>query len=212
MKNSAAWLSAPERLRPLLPAMSGLAAAAAAAAQPDWLARGIAIAAALIAVGSVLSTRSLWHRGGPLLAFDLFVFAFRQPGTEVVHRIQARMEVANVGRMAASIRAVELRGPWSPSFVSTDVTAGGFPELQPTEFLISNGIDFIVPDKTVRDALDRQAPVDPFADEILKTMMTKGETLVRGRVSRGDGHTFNNARKTVIFYRDEPWPGSKPGQ
>ena len=192
--------------------MSGLAAAAAAAAQPDWLARGIAIAGALIAVVSLLSTRSLWHRGGPVLAFDLFVIAFRQPGTEVVHRIQARIEVANVGRMAASIRAVELRGPWSSSFVSTDVTTGGFPELQPTEFLVSNGIDFTVPDETVREALGRQPPTDPFADEIMKTLMTKSETLVRGRVIRGDGHTFNNPRKTVIFYRDEPWAGSKPDQ
>ncbi len=82
-------------------------------------------------------TRRLWRRQGPLLAFDLFVIAFRQPGTEVVHRITARIEVANVGRMAASVRAVELRGPWSPSFVLTDVTASGFPELQPTEFLVS---------------------------------------------------------------------------
>jgi hypothetical protein len=192
----------------MLPAMSGLAVAAAA--QPDWLARGIAIAGVLIAVVSVLTTWCLWRRQGPLLAFDLVVIAFRQPGTEAVHRIKARIEVANVGRMAASVRAVELRGPWSPSFVSTDVTADGFPELQPTEFLVSNGIDFVAPDEIVRDPLKRSPPADPFAEEILKTMKAKDETLVRGRVSRGDGHTFNNARKTIVFYRDEPRPESKP--
>jgi hypothetical protein len=192
----------------MLPAMSGLAVAAAA--QPDWLARGIAIAGVLIATVSVLSTRHLWHRQGPLLAFDLVVIAFRQPGTETVHRIKARIEVANVGRMAASVRAVELRGSWSPSFVLTDVTADGFPELQPTEFLVSDGIDFAAPDDTVRNALKRPPPADPFAEEILKTMRTRDETLVRGRVSRGDGHTFSSPRKTIVLYRDESWPGSKP--
>ena len=191
----------------MLLAMSGLAVAAAA--QPDWVARGIAMAGVLMAGGSLLNTRRLWRRQGPLLAFDLFVIAFRQPGTEVVHRITARIEVANVGRMAVSVRAVELRGPWSPSFVLTDVTASGFPELQPTEFLVSNGIDFVAPDETVRDALKRPPPADLFAEEILKTIRTKDETLVRGRVRRGDGHTFNSARKTIVIYRDEPWPGPK---
>jgi hypothetical protein len=105
--------------------------------------------------------------------------------------------------------AVELRGHWSPSFVLTDVTASGFPELQPTEFLVSNRIDFVAPDETVRDALNRAPPADLFAEEILKTMRTKDETLVCGRVRRGDGHTFNNARKTIVIYRDEPWPSPK---
>ena len=57
--------------KPYALAMFGLALTAAASAQPDWLARSIAIAGVLIAGLSLLQTRRLWGRGGPVLAFDL---------------------------------------------------------------------------------------------------------------------------------------------
>jgi hypothetical protein len=39
-----------------------------------------------------------------------------------VYRVEARMEVTNVGRMAATVRSVAVRGPRSSSFTETDIT------------------------------------------------------------------------------------------
>jgi hypothetical protein len=136
--------------------MSGLALAAGASAHPDWVARSIAIAGVLLAGMCFFQTRRLWNRAGPVLAFDLYVMAFRVPGTDVVHRVQVRMEVINVGRMAATLRNAEVQGPWSSSFTQTDITQGGSPVLQPTEFQVSNGIDFSAPDAAVQAALQRK--------------------------------------------------------
>jgi|SRR5215472_8420616 len=178
-----------------------------AATHPDWIARGIALAGVLMAAFTLISTRSLWRKQGPLLAFDLWIRAFRHPGTNVVHRIQVRIEVFNVGRMPATVRGVELRNPWSKSYVATDITAGGFPVLAPTEFEVSNGVEFTAPDEVVRAALNRPLPADMFADEIAKSLQPKAEALVRGRVRRGDGKLFTNARRTAVWYEHQPWPG-----
>ena len=77
---------------------------------------------------SFFQTRRLWNRG-PVLAFDLYVIAYRVPGTDIVHRVRVRMEVTNVGRMAATVRSAEVQGPWSPSLTETDITQGSFPIL-----------------------------------------------------------------------------------
>jgi hypothetical protein len=193
------------------PAMSALAAAAAATAQPDWLARSIAIAGVLLAGIGLFQTRRLWTRAGPILAFDLYIIAFRIPRTDIVHRVQVRMEVTNVGRMAATVRSAEVRGPWASSFTQTDITQGGFPVLQPTEFQVSNGVDFVAPIEVVRAALQRKPSEDAIAEEIYKSMQVKAESLVRGRVRRGDDHPFTSARKTVIVYQEESWPRPQQG-
>ena len=147
-----------------------------------------------------------------MLAFDLYVIASRVPDTDIVHRVQARMELTNVGRMAATVRSAAVRGPWSSSFTETDITQGGFPVLQPTEFQVSNGINFVAPDATVQAALQRKPREDFVAEEIYKSLQVKDETLVRGRVRRGDNHPFTSARKTIIIYQDEPWPGPRPAK
>jgi hypothetical protein len=168
----------------------------------------------LVAAFAYFSGGRQWRREGPVLAFDLTVVAYRHPGTEAVHRIQARMEVANVGRMAASVRAAELRGPWSDSYVQTDITRGiaGAPMLQPTEYEVSDGVEFRRPASQVREALERPPPEDQFAEEILKTMRPEPETMIRGRVRRGDGKVFGTPRRTLYVYREEPWPGLTAGQ
>jgi hypothetical protein len=190
--------------------MSGLALAAAATAQPDWLARSIAIVGVVLAGASLLQTRYLWGREGPVLAFDLYVIASRVPGTDIVHRVHVRMEVTNVGRMAATVRSAAVQGPWSSSPTETDITQDGFPVLQPTEFQVSNGIDFAAPDATVQAALQRKPREDFVAEDIYKPLQVKDQTLVRGRVRRGDDHLFTSARKTLVIYNDEPWPGPGP--
>jgi hypothetical protein len=166
----------------------------------------------LLAGLSLLQSRRLWRREGPLLAFDLYIIAFRVPGTDIVHRVRARMEVTNTGRMAATVRSAAVRGPWSSSYTETDIAQGGFPVLQPTEFQVSNGIDFAAPDAMVEAAQQRKPSEDRFAEEIYKSMQVKDETLVRGRVRRGDNHQFTSARKTIIVYQDEPWPVPGEGQ
>lgn len=172
----------------------------------------ISVFSLLVAALAYFSGGRQWHREGPVLAFDLTVVAYRHPGTEVVHRIQTRMEVVNVGRMAASVRAAEMRGPWSDSYVLTDITLGtdGAPMLQPTEYEVSNGVEFLRPIHQVREALERLPPKDQFAEEILKTMRPEPETMVRGRVRRGDGKVFGTARRTLCIYREEAWPGLTP--
>jgi hypothetical protein len=84
--------------------------------------------------------------------------------------------------------------------------------LQPTEFQVSNSIDFVAPDATVQAALQREPREDRIAEEIYKSLQVKEETLVRGRVRRGDNHPFTSARKTIIVYQDEPWPGPRAAE
>ena len=170
---------------------------------PDWIARGIAAAGVLMALFTLISTRNLWRKQGPLLAFELTVRVFRHPGTSVVHRVQARIEVFNIGRMAATVRAVELRGPWSKSFVATDMTAGGFPVLAPTEFELFNAVDFTAPDDIVLAALALNLPIVPPHEDV----NIREEMKVRGRVRRGDGQLFTSARRLTIVYEEQPWPG-----
>jgi hypothetical protein len=186
------------------------------AAAADSGANTIAIISLVVSVGSLLVATSTylsggrqWRRAGPELAFDIIVDAYRLAGTNVVHRIVARMEVANVGRMDASLRAAELRGPWSASYVLTDITQGsdGPPMLQPTVGVVSDGIEFRAPDGIVRDALERPSE-DVFADAIASTLKPTPETMVRGRVQRGDGKTFDRPRRTTYTYHEEPWAGS----
>jgi hypothetical protein len=169
----------------------------------------ISVFSLLVAVLAYFSGGRQWRREGPVLAFDLTVVAYRHPGTEVVHRIRTRMEVVNVGRMAASVRAAELRGPWSDSYVLTDITSGsaGASMLQPTEYEVSNGVEFLRPIHQVREALERPPSEDQFAEEILRTMRPEPETMVRGRVRRCDGKVFGTARRTLCIYREEAWPG-----
>jgi hypothetical protein len=77
---------------------------------------------------------------------------------------------------------------------------------------VSNGIDFTAPDAMVEAAQQRKPSEDRFAEEIYKSMQVKDETLVRARVGRGDNHQFTSARKTIIVYQDEPWPGPGEGK
>lgn len=120
----------------------------------------VSVASFFLAAAVYFSSGRQWRREGPLLAFDLTVVAYRHLGSEVVHRVQARMEVVNVGRMPALVRSAELRGPWSDSYVLTDITqgSGGPPMLQPTEYELSNSVEFLRPDGQVREALDRPPP------------------------------------------------------
>jgi hypothetical protein len=37
------------------------------------------------------------------------------------------------------------------------------------------------------------------------------ETMIGGRVRRGDGKTIDRARRLIYVYRDEPWPGLTQG-
>ena len=115
------------------------------------------------------------------------------------------MEVTNIGRMAATVRSAEVQGPWSSSFTQTDITEGGFPVLQPTEFLVSNGFIFVAPVATVQAALTAKVLGDRMADEISRTLQLKDEELIRGRVRRGDNRPFTTARKTIIVYQDQSW-------
>ena len=120
------------------------------------------------------------------------------------------MEVTNIGRMPATVRRAELQGPWSSSYTETDITKYGFPVLEPTEFQVSDGIDFVAPQASVLAALQRVPHKDFIAEEIYQSMQVKDETLVRGRVRRGDDHPFTSARKTIIVHQEEAWP--HPGQ
>ena len=66
----------------------------------DWSARFIGGAGVLIAVGSLLLTLYLWLRSGPVVRVSAFV----RPETGMI-----RIEVANTGRLPATIRLLELR-------------------------------------------------------------------------------------------------------
>lgn len=191
------------------------AAGGSVASHPDWIARGIAAAGVLMALFMVISTRSLFRKQGPLLAFDVIVRAFRHPGTTVVHRIEVRIEVFNVGRMPATIRAVEVRDPYDlkASYVRKDTVADGFSVLAPTEFEVSGALVFIAPDDDVREALTADA---------LERAEINDETVWPGtgygygfgyysadaRVRRGDGRLFTNPRQRIYVYEDQSWPAA----
>jgi hypothetical protein len=79
---------------PLGPCLAGVPIA------EDWIARGIGLAGVLLAALGIGLTYFLWYRSGPHLKTTAFVRA--ETGT--VH-----IEVSNVGRLAATVRNIELR-------------------------------------------------------------------------------------------------------
>jgi len=85
----------------MLPAMTvALAVAHASASSVDVAARTIAIISLVASIAALGLTWYLWNRSGPKLAVTCFVKA--DTGT-------IRINVANKGRLAATVRTVELR-------------------------------------------------------------------------------------------------------
>ena len=190
--------------------MLHLAASTSAASSPDWVARGIGLASLVLSGVGMLLTRHLWRRAGAALAFDLFIEAFRIPDSDVVHRMRIKIEVANVGRMAATVRQIDLRSPWPPFTREVSVMGDPLPQvLQPTAFLESESIDLIAPDEAVVAALTPAVPEDMIASEIIRALQVRAENRVRGQVRRGDNEEFRRPRRTVIEYRDASWQPSR---
>jgi hypothetical protein len=118
--------------------------------------------------------------------------------------MRVKIEVANVGRLAAAVRWVELRSPWPPYMRDVQVISGPLPQvLEPTAFIESDFIDLVAPDVAVQAALAPAVPEDLIASEIVKSLRVRAEDRVRGSVRRGDSQQFNKPRRTIVEYRDE---------
>lgn len=165
----------------------------------------VAIAGVCIALLALIVAGRQWLASGPELAFDLTVIAYRHPGTVAVHRLVARIEVFGDGRIPAIVRRAELRGPGT-DWIETDITRGRNPKLEPTESELSNGVEFRVPDATVQAMIDKGIPDDPFANQVIESIVADPPVEVRGRVVRGDRKTYTRPRNTHWYYMEEAWP------
>jgi hypothetical protein len=145
----------------------------------DTTARVIGGLGILIGLGSIAFTYYLWYRSGPRIRVSAFV---------KVESSAVRIEVRNVGRLAAIVSQIELRdfhvlarsyqgntlttSRWT---LSVQSDKGPLPqELAPTDFLVA----------------------DVSVDAILVKADNAREIVVRAWAQRGDGQ-WSQARDTV---------------
>lgn len=180
---------------------------ASGGSQVDVVARWLAVAGIIIALGSAVLTWQLWRRSGPgitvLLRFDWseweeeggpvgspFTQAVEAEGSPVGSPFIQAVEVVNSGRMPAVIREVRLVFSWRvwkhDRFVKLEPAVGGFPvAVPPTGFIRA-----VFP----RDQAWPEAGEWIWAEAI-----------------RGDGRRYKSRRLAGDFL-DVPPPGYIPGE
>lgn len=146
----------------------------------DWPARIIAAISAVISVISIAVTYALWFRSGPRLKVEAFV----QAATGMVH-----IEVSSTGRLAATVRAVELRDE-----TTLRPSTGSIRPL--SRWSVGASVNRTLPaDLAPSSYLEGDVPVQVVLDLAMRT----SEVNVRAWAQRGDGQWFQS--KTTVRVR-----------